>query len=145
MCVCVLRPCFTEAFRAAREACGGVDAFVRLTSAAANRALSDELRRRGQLHPGVDWTRMTTHPAETGAGAGAGAGEHDGDGGASVVARDPAAAVLSRYCHVAAVAMLPPDAAANPVMLPLVRELLAGSVLRPLLGFASPPWRGGAS
>ena len=44
-----------EAFRDAREACGGVDAYVRLTPADADKALASELRQRGQLHSGVDW------------------------------------------------------------------------------------------
>lgn len=109
-----------EAFRGAREAAGGVDAFVRLTPEAADRAVADELRRRGQLHPGVDM-----RPAESA-----------GRSGTS----DPVDRVLARACQVAAVALLPPDVAASPVLFPLMRELLACAVLKPLLGFASPLW-----
>ena len=46
----------------------------------------------------------------------------------------------SRHCDVVAAALLPPDHASNPILLALMRELLACSVLRPLLGFANPSW-----
>ena len=111
-----------EAFRDAREACGGVDAYVRLTPADADKALASELRQRGQLHSGVDWCGIE-HSAEL-----------------IGTPRDPASRVLSRHCDVAAAALLPTEHASNPVLLALMRELLACSVLRPLLGFASPSW-----
>ena len=111
-----------EAFRDAREACGGVDAYVRLTPADADKALTSELRKRGQLHTGVDWCGINDSAELIG------------------TPQDPVSRVLSRYCDVVAAALLPPDHASNPILLALMRELLACSVLRPLLGFANPSW-----
>lgn len=111
-----------EAFRDAREACGGVDAYVRLTPADADKALASELRKRGQLHTGVDWCGINDSAELIG------------------TPQDPVSRVLSRYCDVVAAALLPPDHASNPILLALMRELLACSVLRPLLGFANPSW-----
>ena len=111
-----------EAFRDAREACGGVDAYVRLTPADADKALASELRERGQLHTGVDWCGINDSAELIG------------------TPQDPVSRVLSRYCDVVAAALLPPDHASNPILLALMRELLACSVLRPLLGFANPSW-----
>ena len=111
-----------EAFRDAREACGGVDAYVRLTPADADKALASELRNRGQLHTGVDWCGINDSAELIG------------------TPQDPVSRVLSRYCDVVAAALLPPDHASNPILLALMRELLACSVLRPLLGFANPSW-----
>jgi hypothetical protein len=112
----------------------------------AERALSDELRRRGLLHPGVDWSEAGAGTEGRGGGGGggeagdSGGGGGYGGGGGGGGTKDPAAAVLSRQCHVASKAILPADAAASPVLLPLMRELLASSVLGPLLGFFSPRW-----
>lgn len=111
-----------EAFRDAREACGGVDAYVRLTPADADKALASELRNRGQLHTGVDWCGINDSAELIG------------------TPQDPVSRVLSRHCDVVAAALLPPDHASNPILLALMRELLACSVLRPLLGFANPSW-----
>jgi sorting nexin-13 len=111
-----------EAFRDAREACGGVDAYVRLTPADADKALTSELRKRGQLHTGVDWCGINDSAELIG------------------TPQDPVSRVLSRHCDVVAAALLPPDHASNPILLALMRELLACSVLRPLLGFANPSW-----
>ena len=111
-----------EAFRDAREACGGVDAYVRLTPADADKALASELRKRGQLHTGVDWCGINDSAELIG------------------TPQDPVSRVLSRHCDVVAAALLPPDHASNPILLALMRELLACSVLRPLLGFANPSW-----
>ena len=111
-----------EAFRDAREACGGVDAYVRLTPADADKALASELRKRGQLHTGVDWCGINDSAELIG------------------TPQDPVSRVLSRHCDVVATALLPPDHASNPILLALMRELLACSVLRPLLGFANPSW-----
>ena len=111
-----------EAFRDTREACGGVDAYVRLTPADADKALASELRKRGQLHTGVDWCGINDSAELIG------------------TPQDPVSRVLSRYCDVVAAALLPPDHASNPILLALMRELLACSVLRPLLGFANPSW-----
>ena len=111
-----------EAFRDAREACGGVDAYVRLTPADADNALASELRNRGQLHTGVDWCGINDSAELIG------------------TPQDPVSRVLSRHCDVVAAALLPPDHASNPILLALMRELLACSVLRPLLGFANPSW-----
>ena len=111
-----------EAFRDAREACGGVDAYVRLTPADADKALASELRKRGQLHTGVDWCEINDSAELIG------------------TPQDPVSRVLSRHCDVVAAALLPPDHASNPILLALMRELLACSVLRPLLGFANPSW-----
>ena len=111
-----------EAFRDAREACGGVDAYVRLTPADADKALASELRNRGQLHTGVDWCGINDSAELIG------------------TPQDPVSRALSRHCDVVAAALLPPDHASNPILLALMRELLACSVLRPLLGFANPSW-----
>uniref|UniRef100_A0A7S0NJZ5 PX domain-containing protein n=1 Tax=Micromonas pusilla TaxID=38833 RepID=A0A7S0NJZ5_MICPS len=111
-----------EAFRDAREACGGVDAYVRLTPADADKSLASELRKRGQLHTGVDWCGINDSAELIG------------------TPQDPVSRVLSRHCDVVAAALLPPGHASNPILLALTRELLACSVLRPLLGFANPSW-----
>ena len=79
-----------EAFRDAREACGGVDAYVRLTPADADKALASELRNRGQLHTGVDWCGINDSAELIG------------------TPQDPVSRVLSRHCDVVAAAPPPP-------------------------------------
>ena len=95
---------------------------MRLTPADADKALASELRKRGQLHTGVDWCGINDSAELIG------------------TPQDPVSRVLSRHCDVVAAALLPPDHASNPILLALMRELLACSVLRPLLGFANPSW-----
>ena len=51
-----------EHFRDARDACGGVDAYVRLTPTAADRAIATQLRKRGRLHPGVEYANTDMGP-----------------------------------------------------------------------------------
>lgn len=136
-----------EAFRAARDECGGVDAYVRLTPAEADLAIADALRALGALHPGVDYAGLGGGPGtDASAAAAARVGVRDvvdRDANPSLAARDPALAALANRCDVAAAALLadaPGGAAKNPVIAPLVRELLAACALRPLLGFFSPSW-----
>ena len=135
-----------EHFRDARDACGGVDAYVRLTPTAADRAIATQLRKRGRLHPGVEYANTDMGPDASVA-----------DVVALGAARDPAAARLSRACGIAAAALLhvdattsfAEDATATSMMgidigsvavVSLTREVLATCALRPLLGFASPTW-----
>ena len=116
-----------EAFRAARAACGGVDAFARRTPTESDDALANELRKVGRLHPGVDGARKGDDGVWTGANG----------GGASA---DPAMVFLRRKSDLAARAMLSEEDGGNHLLFPLTRELLAVSVFRPVLGFASPSW-----
>ena len=135
-----------EAFRAARDECGGVDAYVRLTPAEADLAIADALRALGALHPGVDYAGLEGPGTDASAAAAARVGVRDvvdRDANPALAARDPALAALANRCDVAAAALLadaPGGAAKNPVIAPLVRELLAACALRPLLGFFSPSW-----
>ena len=75
-----------EHFRDARDACGGVDAYVRLTPTAADRAIATQLRKRGRLHPGVEYANTDMGPDASVA-----------DVVALGAARDPAAARLSAH------------------------------------------------
>ena len=124
-----------------------MDAYVRLTPAEADLAIADALRALGALHPGVDYAGLEGGPGMTDASsAAARVGVRDvvdRDANPSLAARDPALAALANRCDVAAAALLadaPGGAAKNPVIAPLVRELLAACALRPLLGFFSPSW-----
>ena len=119
---------------------------MRLTPTAADRAIATQLRKRGRLHPGVEYANTDMGPDASVA-----------DVVALGAARDPAAARLSRACGIAAAALLhvdattsfAEDATATSMMgidigsvavVSLTREVLATCALRPLLGFASPTW-----